>query len=148
MRAVTLSPMPVLLVLLVGLMLVVPAPSRAADDSLYLAFGKKAGIAGLSRDFVDRLKTDPRVGHFFKDTKPEGLTEQLTAQICVVSGGPCKYEGATMPKAHLDMHITRADFNAVVEILQDAMDARGIPFAEQNRLLARLAPMHREIEGR
>ena len=74
--------------------------------------------------------------------------EQLTAQICVVSGGPCKYEGATMPKAHLDMHITRADFNAVVEILQDAMDARGIPFAEQNRLLARLAPMHREIEGR
>jgi hemoglobin len=32
-----------------------------------------------------------------------------------------------------------------VEVLQDTMDAQGIPFRDQNRLLARLAPMHREI---
>ena len=35
--------------------------------------------------------------------------------------------------------------NALVEVLQDTMDAQGIPFRDQNRLLARLAPMHREI---
>jgi hemoglobin len=43
------------------------------------------------------------------------------------------------------MDITRGDFNALVEVLQDTMDAQGIEFREQNRLLARLAPMHRDI---
>ena len=40
---------------------------------------------------------------------------------------------------------TKGDFNALVEVLQQSMEARGIPFGAQNRLLARLAPMHREI---
>jgi hemoglobin len=38
-----------------------------------------------------------------------------------------------------------ADFNALVEDLQLAMDDSEIPFATQNRLLAILAPMERDI---
>ena len=44
--------------------------------------------------------------------------------------------------------IGRGHFNALVEDLQIAMDKRGIPFRAQNRLLAKLAPMYREIETR
>jgi hemoglobin len=43
------------------------------------------------------------------------------------------------------MDISKGDFNALVEVLQASMDAQGVPFATQNQLLARLAPMHREI---
>ena len=50
-----------------------------------------------------------------------------------------------MKKAHDGMDVTRGDFNALVEVLQDTMDAHGIPFVAQNRLLAKLAPMHRQI---
>ena len=50
-----------------------------------------------------------------------------------------------MKDAHADLKITRADFNALVEVLQQAMREAGIPSATQNRLLALLAPMHREI---
>ena len=41
--------------------------------------------------------------------------------------------------------ITKGNFNALVEVLQQAMDAQGIAFGAQNRLLARLAPMHRDV---
>lgn len=41
--------------------------------------------------------------------------------------------------------LDRADFNALVEDLQIAMNQRGIPFRSQNKLLAVLAPMHREV---
>jgi len=41
--------------------------------------------------------------------------------------------------------VRRADFNALVELLQVTMDARGVPVRAQNRLLALLAPMHRDI---
>ena len=50
-----------------------------------------------------------------------------------------------MKKPHSGVDITVADFNALVEVLQQSMDAQGIPFGAQNRLLAKLAPMHREI---
>ena len=50
-----------------------------------------------------------------------------------------------MKSAHAGMEINKAQFNALVEVLQVAMDARNIPFATQNQLLARLAPMHRDV---
>jgi len=53
-----------------------------------------------------------------------------------------------MVDAHAGLGIRRADFNALVEHLQDAMDAAGLPFATQNRLLARLAFSHRDVVTR
>ena len=88
---------------------------------------------------------DPRIGNHFKDTKPQALKESLTDQVCQLSGGPCQYEGGDMKSAHADMDITKAHFNALVEVLQAAMAAQGIAFTQQNRLLALLAPMHRDI---
>ena len=50
-----------------------------------------------------------------------------------------------MKSAHADLEIGKRDFNALVEVLQQAMDARSIPFTAQNQLLAQLAFMHRDI---
>ena len=119
--------------------------SATADASLYVALGEKAGITDLMNDFVDRLFADPAIGKFFKDSKPANLKEQLRDQVCYLSGGPCKYEGDTMKAVHADLGIRKSDFHVMVEVLQLAMDARGIPFRAQNRLLALLAPMHRDI---
>jgi hemoglobin len=117
----------------------------AADDSLYRAFGRKEGLVRLMDDFVPRLMADARMQPFFKDTNLKNLKEQLVDQLCVVSGGPCKYGGADMKSVHADFEIRKGDFNALVEVLQQAMDAQGIAFSAQNRMLARLAPMHRDI---
>ena len=57
--------------------------------------------------------------------------------------GDCRYTGAV--ESHKDFEIRHADFNALVELLQIAMQQRKIPFRAQNKLLAKLAPMHREI---
>ena len=126
---------------------VTPTPRAAvsAPAGLYQALGEKPGIARLMDDFVDRAVKDPRIGAHFKDTKPAALKESLTDQICQISGGPCQYEGADMKSAHADMDITKGHFNALVEVLQAAMHSQGIPFAQQNRLLALLSPMHRDI---
>ncbi|RZJ12847.1 MAG: group 1 truncated hemoglobin [Acidovorax sp.] len=122
-----------------------PATPMVAPAGLYQALGEKPGITRLMDDFVNRVVLDPRIGGHFKDVKPAALKESLTDQICQLSGGPCKYEGADMKSAHADMDINKGHFNALVEVLQSAMDAQGIPFAQQNRLLALLAPMHRDV---
>jgi hemoglobin len=128
-------------------MAVTPASAYPMTPSpgLYQALGEQAGIRALMDDFVKKLKTDARIGDQFKDTNPKHLSQQLTDQVCQLSGGPCVYDGPDMKTTHANTDITRAHFNALVEVLQASMGARGIPFARQNQLLALLAPLHRDV---
>ena len=50
-----------------------------------------------------------------------------------------------MKSTHREMDITKGNFNALVEVLQLSMDAKGIGFRTQNQLLALLAPMHKDV---
>ena len=128
-----------------------PAPSDASAypvapaAGLYQAFGEQAGIRSLMADFVQRLRADARIGEQFKETNLDNLAKQLSDQLCQLSGGPCVYKGPDMKTAHNNMDVTRSHFNALVEVLQQTMDARGIPFTRQNQMLALLAPMHRDV---
>lgn len=117
-------------------------------DALFQQLGGKPGLARLTDDVVDRLWADPRTGPFFQESSKKHIKTQLADQFCEVSGGPCRLDSPDMKKVHEAMPIGKADFNALVEVLQAAMDAQGIPFSTQNRLLAQLAPMHRDIVNR
>lgn len=133
---------------LTATLLLSTAQAQGADDSLYRAWGEKAGIQAVMQDFVTRLQADARMAPFFNKANREHLVTQLTEQLCQQAGGPCTYKGVPMKEAHESMDIGRRDFNALVEVLQQSMQAKGIPFAAQNAMLARLAPMHRDIINR
>jgi len=124
--------------------LISAAPARA-DDTLYGQLGGQPGLVRLMDDFMPRLLADARLAPFFKDVNQAHLKEELVTQFCEVSGGPCKRQGPDMKRVHEGFDIDRAAFNALVEVLQQSMDAQGIAFGAQNRLLAKLAPMHRDI---
>jgi hemoglobin len=132
-------------VLAVSAALARPAAAQTTDDTLYQQLGGQAALVTLMDDFMTRLLADKRMGPFFKDVDHKHVKAQLVAQFCEVSGGPCKLKGPDMKKAHSGFDVTKSDFNALVEVLQQSMDAQGIGFGTQNKLLARLAPMHREI---
>ena len=140
--------LPLIHSLALGLALLAAAPARAqtaGDETLFRAFGGEPGLVVLVDDLMTRLLADARMNPFFKDADQKHIKEQLVVQFCQVSGGPCKLAKPDMKKAHAGIDVTLADFNALVEVLQLSMDAQGIPFGVQNRMLARLAPMHRDI---
>jgi len=120
------------------------AQTAAQGDQLYKAFGEKAGLVSLMDDFMVRLLADPRTGPHFKPANQQRVKEQLVDQLCALAGGPCVYKGADMKSSHANLDIKKSDFHALVEVLQQSMDARGIPFRTQNQMLALLAPMHRD----
>ncbi len=122
-----------------------PAWAQGSSTSLYQALGEKQGLTQLVEDFHARLLADARTGPHFKPVNARHIKEQLTEQFCAVTGGPCVYKGADMKSAHSNLDIKKSDFNALVEVLQQSMDAKGIPFSTQNKLLALLAPMHRDV---
>lgn len=139
------------LVLAATTLLILPAQAQtvsaqaATSSALFDTFGGKAGLAKLMDVFMVGLLADPRTGPHFKPANQQRIKEQLVDQFCVVMGGPCVYKGADMKSSHEAMDITKGDFNALVEVLQRSMDAQGIPFGAQNQLLAKLAPMHRDV---
>lgn len=121
------------------------AQAQSASPALYESFGKGEGVKRLVDDFVTRVTTDARISAMFKDTNLKRLREKLEEQFCSVMGGGCTYTGDDMKEVHKSLGIHMADFNALVEDLQAAMDQQGIPFSQQNALLAQLAPMYKDI---
>lgn len=117
-------------------------------DAMWRAFGREAGVRRIVDDLVARNRVDPRISDIFKAQDLVRLRRTLFEQFCYLLNGGCDYSGRTMKSAHEDMGIQRADMAALVENLQAAMRREGISFAAQNRLLAKLAPMHRDIVER
>jgi len=120
------------------------APARA-DDTLFQDMGGQDAIAKIASDTTDNFLADDRIKATFDNTNMDRFRKLLAEQFCVVAGGPCTYTGRNMHDAHKGLHLDNADFNAVVEDLQKAMDKDGVPFATQNRFLARLAPMQHDV---
>lgn len=119
---------------------------KTSDDaSSFKAFGGKAGLVNIMEDFMVNLLKDPRTKTFFENVDQQHIKEQLVEQFCFILNGPCEYKGAKMKPIHANIGINRENFNALVEQLQFAMDKHNVPFRAQNKLLAVLAPMHRDI---
>jgi hemoglobin len=134
-----------LLALCLGLATMLHSAAWAQSKDAYQAFGERPGLVALMDDFMVRLLANPRMNTFFAPANQQRVKEQLVDQFCAELGGPCVYKGADMRSSHSNLDITKGDFNLLVELLQDSMNARGIPFRAQNQLLLRLAPMHRDV---
>ncbi|MEP6938401.1 MAG: group 1 truncated hemoglobin [Rudaea sp.] len=125
-----------------------PAPADASLLPVYKEFGEKPGLVALMDDLMIELVNDPRTRPFFADVDQKHVKAELVDQFCVILGGPCVYTGKGMQEVHAKLAITEGSFNALVEDLQVAMNKHDIPFRSQNKLLQKLAPMHREVINR
>ena len=119
-----------------------------ASAALVADFGGREGIARIASRTVELSEADPRIAAIFAGHDTVRLKRTLAEQFCYLLGVGCDYSGRDMQTAHAEMGVTRADLNALVENLQAAMREAGVPFQAQNRLLAKLAPMSREVVTR
>lgn len=133
-------------------------PSAASDDALFRALGGQAGIKQVVETFLPLVLADARIKDNFADFDLEQLSLRLQEQFCELSGGPCRYTGKyrdktmdgvgtvrDMVSVHQDLQISNAMFNALAEDLQLALQQHGVSNSAANRLVAKLAPMQREI---
>jgi hemoglobin len=125
------------------------AASRRAEmeKTLYHRLGGMVAVTAVVDEFIRVLAADERVN---KKLARSGMNVprirlHLIEQVCEATGGPCKYTGLSMKKAHKNMKVTEGEFNALVEDLVGALDKFNVPAAEKNELLGALAPMKGDI---
>jgi hemoglobin len=134
------------------------AQTPYTDDATYRGLGGKQGIKKIVDRFLVLVLADPRIKDSFADFDMQQLNERLQEQFCEYAGGPCKYTGKyrdktmdgvgtvrDMATVHQDLKITNAMFNALTEDLQIAMEQNQVPSSVSNKLVAKLAPMQRQI---
>ncbi len=117
-------------------------------DGMARAFGGQGGIRRIVDRFVTDNFADPRIGEIFTNQDQVRLRRVLFEQFCYILNAGCAYTGRDMRSAHKDMGVQQGDMNRLVENLQRAMAAERVPFAAQNRFLAKLAPMRRDVVSR
>jgi len=134
-------------------------------QSLFERLGGEQGITAIVKDFLPRAMQDPRVNWDrngvsrggFSFTSGESVAWKATPQnvatlekhmvefLELATGGPTHYEGKDMKSAHKDMHISNAEFDAVVGDLKVSLDQLKIPNTEQKELLAIVESTRPEI---
>ncbi|MEO1327634.1 MAG: group 1 truncated hemoglobin [Pseudomonadota bacterium] len=130
----------VLLVCMVGC-----TSTHVDDQSLYLSLGERDGIAAIVDEMLFLAIEDVRTSHHFAGSDLDALHGKFTDFICELVGGGCVYDGVDMRKAHRGMGLERRDFNASVEHLIDAMQAKNVPIPAQNQLLDLLADFYADV---
>jgi hemoglobin len=117
------------------------------DGSLYQQLGEREGIENVVEDLLYLIVEDERINQQFKGMDVAQFHQNLTDQLCELSGGPCSYTGREMRELHSDMDITDTQFNALAENLILAMEQNDIPTGAQNRLIKQLLPLYPDIRN-
>jgi hemoglobin len=135
--------------------LTVPASARnstaggqaAAQKSLYERLGGIDAISAVVDEFMKIAGADERINKKFARTAQDGKRVRLhfIEQVCMLTGGPCKYTGDNMKKAHKNMGMTDGEFTAGVEDLTKALDKFNVPAQEKGELLTALAQFKKDI---
>lgn len=131
--------------LALGALLLAGCSALNPSPNLYQQLGGESGVEAIVYDLIVRIADDERVVDRFRNVDISRFKEGFETYICSVSGGPCEYTGDSMQVVHAGHYYTDTEFNAIVELLVEAMEAQAVPIAAQNRLLARLAPDYDDI---
>ncbi len=127
------------------------AAAQAQKKSLYDRLGGVYAIATVVDAFVERLLVDnvlnanPAIAEARNRVPKAGLKFQVTALVCEVTGGPCKYTGRDMTSAHAALKINEKHWDAMVADFRATLDQFKVPKPEQEELIAIVATTKPEI---
>jgi hemoglobin len=117
------------------------APAEAEAISIYQAIGGRAAVAAAVEGLYGRLLADPELGRFF----PGGVGARHRGYVVTILGealgGPERYRGPDLARAHSGLGISDAHFDRTAAHLQATLDELGVPRELADRIVAIVAAL-------
>ena len=123
----------------------VAAHAGSGAPTLFERIGGEAKLRAVAHEFVVVILADDRINFTFAETDLKKFEQLIYEQLCNLTNGGCKYTGRDMYTAHAKLNINNAEFNALAEDLYEAFDRVHVPYRLQNKVVAMLAPMQRDV---
>ena len=126
-------------------------PANLRPTPLWSRLGGEAQVKLIVSDFVFKASNDPRVhfdrgGKFVLDDSAMARFEiRLVEFFSSKTGGPLIYLGRPMKVSHEAMAITGAEFDAMVQDLDDVLFAHKVPKPEAEEVLKMVRGLRDEI---
>nr|WP_067298368.1 group 1 truncated hemoglobin [Marinobacterium profundum] len=117
------------------------AQTNAQAASLFDRLGGLAPISVVVSDFVDVVVADSvinaneAVAASRSRVPSPYLKYQVTAMVCEVTGGPCRYTGRDMKVSHVHLNISAAEWDQMVSLFKDVLAKHQVPETETAELL-------------
>jgi hemoglobin len=115
------------------------ALAEAEAISIYQAIGGRAAVAAAVEGLYGRLLADPELGRFF----PGGVGARHRGYVVTILGealgGPERYRGPDLARAHSGLGISDAHFDRTAAHLQATLDELGVPRELADRIVAIVA---------
>jgi hemoglobin len=112
-------------------MITQPSPESsvtvAEPISIYDAIGGQASIAAAVDIFYSKMLADPEVSSFFPGGVGSRHRRHLATVLGEALGGPERYRGPDLGRAHRDHAIGDAHFNKTAGHLADTLTELGVP---------------------
>ena len=127
------------------------ATAQDKPTPLYDRLGGVYSIATVVDDFVERLlvnhtlNANPAINQARSRVPKAGLKFHVTALVCEVTGGPCKYTGRAMKASHQQLNITEGQWQAMVADFQTTLDTFKVPAKEQEELIIIVGSTKKDI---
>jgi hemoglobin len=127
------------------------APPPAAGPTLYERLGGVYAIATVVDDFIERLlvndtlNANPAIKAARDRVPKSGLKYQVTAFVCLATGGPCAYPGRNMKQAHAHLNISEREWQAMAAEFKKSLDKFKVPAREQDELFTLVATTKGDI---
>lgn len=99
------------------------------NESVYQRLGGEKAVDAAVDIFYRKVLADDRISHFFDTVDMDAQRAKQKAFLTVAFGGPNKYSGKDMRKAHARMKLTEADFDAVMQHLGATLKELAVPDA-------------------
>jgi hemoglobin len=126
----------------------------AAQDKpkpLYDRLGGVYSIATVVDDFIERLlvndtlNANPAIKDARGRVPKAGLKFHVTALVCEVTGGPCKYSGRSMKESHAQLNINELQWQAMVADFRKTLAKFKVPAKEQEELITIVGSTKKDI---
>lgn len=109
--------------------------------SLYEQLGGQESISAVVDNFYERVLADETVNHFFVNTDMEKQRRHQAAFISFALGGPQKYSGMSMEKAHAGLNLQPEHFTAIATHLAGALQHFQVPQDKIDEVIATVATL-------
>jgi hemoglobin len=143
--------MTTVLAAMLGVSVVGVATAQDKPKPLYDRLGGVYSIATVVDDFIERLlvnptlNANPAIAEARSRVPKAGLKFHVTALVCEVTGGPCKYTGRAMKESHQQLNITEGQWQAMVADFRKTLDMFKVPAKEQEELIIIVGSTKKDI---
>lgn len=116
-------------------------------SNLYEQIGGNKAVKAAVDVFYQKVLADDRIKHFFDTVDMKTQAGKQAKFLAYAFGGPLKYDGLDMRKAHEHLDLNEEHFTAVAENLQSTLQEIGVAQELIDQVMAIAASTHDDVLG-